>query len=575
MQKILFLDIETDKLDAEKIHVVVCKDGQTETLNYFTKANIFNKFILNYDILVGHNIVSFDAPVLNKLWNSCIPISKIVDTFLLSALFNPDREGKHSLAAWGKRLNLDKIEYLDFSEFNSKMLEYCINDVEITYKLYHYLMDIEKRDFSDKSIRLEHKIRHVLNKQERHGFYLDVEKAHKLMMEVSTEAKTIEDNLLTKVPLRVKFIKDVKIKIKKDGTRSNVGLKKYDTNLIVGDFCAIEFEKFNLASPKQIIERLDQYGWKPVEFTPKGSPKISERNLQTISSSAPEEIKRLAEWKMLKTRAKTIESWLDVVDKENRVHGKVITMGAVTGRMVHSEPNMANIIANNKPYGEECRSCWTVPSEEYVLVGMDAKGLELRMLANYMNDEEYIHEVVEGDPHTYNQKLAGLPTRTSAKTFIYAFIYGAGDRKIGSVVNGSAEQGKKLREKFLTSIPKLDSLVKNVQKFATRGYIRGIDGRRIMIRHPHAALNTLLQGGGAVCCKQWSIFIDEEIRKRKLRAYLVNTIHDEQQYEVHEDDAQELVSLADPCIARVSPYFSMKVPLNADAKIGVTWAQTH
>ena len=137
MLKILFLDIETDKLDAEKIHVVVCKDGQTETLNYFTKASIFNKFILNYDILVGHNIVSFDAPVLNRLWNSCIPISKIVDTFLLSALFNPDREGKHSLAAWGKRLDLEKIEYLDFSEFNSEMLKYCINDVEFTYKLYH------------------------------------------------------------------------------------------------------------------------------------------------------------------------------------------------------------------------------------------------------------------------------------------------------------------------------------------------------------------------------------------------------------------------------------------------------
>jgi DNA polymerase I-like protein with 3'-5' exonuclease and polymerase domains len=494
---------------------------------------------------------------------------------LLSALVNPDREGKHSLAAWGKRLDLEKIEYLDFSEFNSEMLKYCINDVEITYKLYHYLMDIERRDFSDKSIRLEHKIRHVLNKQERHGFYLDVEKAHKLMMEVVTEAKNIEDNILSKVPLRVKFIKEVKIKIKKDGTRSNVGLKKYDTNLIVGDFCAIEFEKFNLASPKQIIERLNQYGWKPVEFTPKGSPKISEKNLQTISSSAPEEIKRLAEWKMLKTRAKTIESWISVVDKDNRVHGRVITMGAVTGRMVHSEPNMANIIANNKPYGEECRSCWTVSNNEYVLVGMDAKGLELRMLANYMNDESYIYEVVEGDPHTYNQKLAGLPTRTAAKTFIYAFIYGAGDRKIGSIINGSAEQGKRLREKFLTSIPKLDSLVKNVQKLATRGYIRGIDGRRMMIRHPHAALNTLLQGGGAICCKQWAIFLDEEIRNRKLRAYLVNTIHDEQQYEVHKDDADELVNLADPCIARVSPYFSMKVPLNADAKIGVTWAQTH
>jgi DNA polymerase I-like protein with 3'-5' exonuclease and polymerase domains len=243
--------------------------------------------------------------------------------------------------------------------------------------------------------------------------------------------------------------------------------------------------------------------------------------------------------------------------------------------MIHAEPNMANIVANNKPYGKECRSCWTIPDNQHVLVGMDAKGLELRMLANYMKDERYIHEVLEGDPHTYNQELAGLPTRTSAKTFIYAFIYGAGDQKIGSIVGGSTREGRKLRQKFLSGLPKLDTLIESVQKYSERGYIRGIDGRRIIVRRPYAALNTLLQGGGAICCKQWSIILDEEIEKRKLNAHLVNTIHDEQQYEVHRDHAEELVDIADSCMLQVSTYFNMLIPLNADAKIGGTWQETH
>jgi DNA polymerase-1 len=575
MQRILFLDIETDGLDATQIFVCVTKDKETGEVRYHTRADTFNNTVEDYDIVVGHNILSFDAPYLNKLWKSGLTVSKIQDTYILSCLFNPDREGRHSLEAWGQRLGLGKINYKDFTHFNPEMLEYCENDVHITHKVYDYLMSTEKKDFSDKSITLEHKIRHVLNKQESKGFYLNTEKAHKLMMEVSNKAEEIESSVLNKVAPRAKLIREVVPKIKKDGTLSSIGLKNIDKNIIGGPFSVFEYEKFNLASPKQIIERLDQYGWSPIEFTPKGSPKISEKNLETISPSAPEEIKRLAEWKMLKTRAKTIESWLEVVDNNSRVHGKVITMGAVTGRMVHADPNMANIVANHKPYGGDSRSCWTVPDDNHVLVGMDAKGLELRMLAHYMKDEPYIHEVLEGDPHTYNQELAELPNRNAAKTFIYAFIYGAGNQKIGSIVNGSQEDGRKLREKFLSNLPKLDNLIQSVQKHSSRGYIRGIDGRRILIRRAHAALNTLLQGGGAICCKQWAIFLDEEIQRRKLRAYLVNTIHDEQQYEVHMDDAEELVSIADLCMTRVSNFFQMNIPLNADAKIGRTWQETH
>ena len=206
---------------------------------------------------------------------------------------------------------------------------------------------------------------------------------------------------------------------------------------------------------------------------------------------------------------------------------------------------------------------------------MDAKGLELRMLAHYMKDDEFSSEVVDGDPHTYNQNAAGLETRSQAKTFIYALLYGAGPAKIGSIINGSSRQGKAIQEKFLHNVPKLNKLIDAVRGKSSRGYIRGIDGRSLWIRQARAALNTLLQGGGAIVCKQWSIFLFDEIQKRKLDAHLVNTIHDEQQYEVHKKDAEELCTVADQTMQQTGKFFKTRVILNADAKVGATWAETH
>ena len=211
----------------------------------------------------------------------------------------------------------------------------------------------------------------------------------------------------------------------------------------------------------------------------------------------------------------------------------------------------------------------------HCLVGMDAKGLELRMLAHYMQDDSFISEVIDGDPHTYNQNAAGLETRAQAKTFIYALLYGAGATKIGSIINGSSRQGKEIQEKFLHNVPKLGSLIEAVRRKASRGYIRGIDGRRLWIRQARAALNTLLQGGGAIVCKQWSIYLFDEIQKRKLDAHLVNTIHDEQQYEVRKEHAEELMKIADTTMLKTGEFFDMRLPLNADATMGTTWAETH
>ena len=444
--------------------------------------------------------------------------------------------------------------------------------------MFKHLLDDEKDSFCDGSIELEHMIKHVITQQERKGFYLDEKKTHILLSEIKSKSDEILLQVRQEVKPSVRLVREVIPRYKKDGCLAATGLQSIDRphETVGGPFSMISFEPFNLGSPKQIIARMERFGWKPVEFTEKGQAKITQKNLETVSSTAPSSIRNLAKWKMLETRVKTMEGWLDALSSDGRVHGKVFPMGAVTGRMTHAEPNLANIVSSNKPYGTELRSCWTVENvDTHCLVGMDVKGLELRMLAHYMQDDNFTSEVIDGDPHTYNQNAAGLETRAQAKTFIYALLYGAGAAKIGSIINGNSRQGKETQEKFLRNVPKLGKLIGAVQKKASRGYIRGIDGRKLWIRQARAALNTLLQGGGAIVCKQWSIILHDEIQKRNLDAHLVNTIHDEQQYEVSKEHSEELMEIADTTMLKTGEFFNMRLPLNADATMGTTWAETH
>lgn len=570
------LDIETDSLDAKVIWCVCVKTLNHDEWVVATKPEHLS-FITQDDILVTHNGIEFDIPVLNRLWRTGIKLPQIRDTLIMSRLFNPEREGGHSLGSWGKRLAFYKLSFDNFEGLSDNMIEYCKQDVKLTEKLYIHLKQ-EGRSFSRESIDLEHNIAHVINKQKEHGFYLDTDKASKLYQETYTKAKSIEQEIKLEFKPKAKLIREVTPKIKKDGTLSSVGLRDIDNacNVVGGSFSLFKYEPFNLGSPKQIIERLNSCGWKPVLFTPKGSPKICERNLETISDNAPASAKKLAEWKMLESRWKTVEGWLKFCEADNRIHGKVFTMGAVTGRMTHADPNMANVVSSEKPYGVQCRECFTVgDTDNYSLVGMDAKGLELRMLAHYMNDPEYIDIVLHGDPHTANQKAAGLTTRAQAKTFIYAFLYGAGAEKLGTVVNGTARDGAQLKKQFLYNMPSLNRLINKVQRVCEKGNVRGLDGRRIFIRHQHASLNTLLQGAGAIVCKQWSICMHRYIKANKLDANLVNTIHDELQYEVANSDVDEIVLGADKMMQETGKILNVRLELNADAKVGKTWASTH
>ena len=580
MKKRLLLDIETPMITGgmlpDKIYLIVGKDTKSKEIFTFTEDKLedFKTLVSNYDEFVGHNIIGFDAPVINKVLAIDLhQQGKVIDTLVLSRLFNPVREGGHSLKSWGDALRFDKLDFKDFSQYSDEMLTYCVRDVEVTEKVLTYLIR-KYPDFSKEAIRLEHDVSRIITQQERNGFLFDMGNAHLLLGKLREKINEIEIKVKERfVPLPT-FVKEVKPRRRKDGTLSTVGLNSLGQGWVnvMGEFSLIEMKEFNLGSRQQIGRYLQYFGWIPTKFTDKGHIIVDEKVLEGVEGIPEAEL--IKDFLLLQKRIAQVSSWVEAVAEDGRVHGRVITNGAITGRMSHMSPNMAQVPAVYSPYGTECRGLWVVPSG-YKLVGVDASGLELRILSHYMNDKEYIDAIINGDIHTTNQNLAGLDTRDQAKTFIYAFIYGAGDEKLGTIVGGNRSDGKKIKERFLRGTPALASFRQRVGKATGKGWLRGIDGRRLIIRNRHSAVNTLIQGGGAIVMKKALILLDDYVLQNKLEARPVANVHDEFQYEVLEAHADDFGKLAVNSIVNAGIELGIRCPLNGEYKSGNNWQETH
>ena len=542
------IDIETN-LKHNTIWCCSTYNLDTKEVKTWTNAQDFNKFIQQAVLIIAHNGISFDYPVLNRVWKTSIRLSQVRDTLVMSRLSNPSREGGHSLANLAKLVNRTKKEYDDFEGgLTDDMILYCQEDVIICGELYLYLLQ-ELKGFSEQSIDLEHKVQAIITKQEKHGFKLDTVKAQCLLGQWKRKLSDIEQELQTIFPpiITQRFSEKTGKQLKDD------------------------IEVFNPGSRQQIAKRLVEKGWKPTKHTEKGAVIVDESVLDGVDIP---EAKRIAEYLLIQKRVAQVESWLEFVSDERRVHGKVITNGAVTGRMTHHSPNMAQVPSSSSPWGHECRDCWTVDDGK-VLVGADASSLELRMLAHYMKDESYAKEIVEGDVHTKNQLAAGLETRAQAKTFIYALLYGAGPAKIGKIVGGSAKAGQELISNFLRNTPALKSLREKVERLSEQGTLPGLDGRKLQVRSAHAALNTLLQSAGAIVMKQGLVILSSKIQQQKLNANFVANVHDEWQIECSQDDADAVGKLAVSSIKEAGEVLGLRCPLDGEYKKGTTWAQTH
>ncbi len=576
----IVLDIETN-LAHDKIHVVVTKNIDTGEVNLWKAADNLREYLKDVSLIVMHNGIAFDAPVLNRLWKTKIRLNQVYDTLIVSRLLDPSRENGHSLEAWGQTLGFRKIDYakvwtwlMDRPQAYSGecfdlphhglLDEYCVRDVEVTAKLYLKLVnDFNEKQFSLESLELEHSVAAIIAEQERNGFKLDQIYTTCLLTDIKSKVAGIYERMQQRwPPVTVERYSDKTGKRLKDSVVT-----------------------FNPGSRQQIGERLKELGWKPKEFTETGIPKIDETVLAGIKIP---EAQIIAEYLMLQKRISQIESWMEAVGKDGRVHGKVITNGAITGRATHSSPNMSQTPNISAAYGKECRECWTV-EEGNVLVGVDLSGVELRCLSHYMQDAEWQRELLEGDVHWKNTQAFGLvpmgtlkedtkehkDARNLSKTLTYSVLYGAGAAKVGSTVGGSTKQGAKLIDNFLNNTPSLKKLKGKVDKFAAKGFVPAIDGRKIWVRSEHAALNSLLQSAGALIAKQWLVHIKENLLAEGIWYKQVLWSHDEVQIETKPETAERVGEIVVQSARQAGETLKFRCPIDAEFRIGRNWYETH
>ena len=563
-------DLESNGLynEVSTIHCIVLKDIDTNKIIQ-VDVNEALKLLSEAELIIGHNIIKYDIPVLKKLYGFKTK-AKVFDTLVATRLIWSDLTdsdmkrvhtinyprslvNRHSLKAWGIRLGNYKQQIdTDWSVFTQEMLEYCIQDVEVTHTLYQKILG--QKIYSE-SLDIEHAVAELISRQEIYGVMFDKEKAIKLYAELSSERDTIKQEMEeTFKPITIKRVSEKTGKPLKD-----------------------KVVEFNPSSRRQIADRLKtKYNWKPVVFTNDGLAKVDDTVLNSLNFP---EAKLLARYFLLEKRigmlAEGKQAYLKLETK-GRLHGTVNTNAAVTGRATASQPNLQQVPSVGVPYGKQFRELFTVPKNKS-LVGCDVSGLELRILGHYIakfDNGAYADVVVNGDIHTENQKLAGLDTRDQSKRFLYAWLYGAGVSKIAEVTGKSNKEAAQVKKRFLNRLPALSKLIKQVQLSAERGYLVGLDKRHIKIRNSFSALNSLLQGAGAVVCKQWLIEFDKAIKDFK-DVQQVLWVHDEIQIECPKDKADEIGKLAVECIERTGKHFNLRVPLTGAYKSHINWSGTH
>jgi DNA polymerase I-like protein with 3'-5' exonuclease and polymerase domains len=597
----LIFDIETNGLydQANVIFCVVIYDINKQQIFTYGPDCAADAIahLATADVLIGHNIIFYDIPVLQKL-HSFDRKCRILDTLICTRLIWPKEllydldceqypqvptqmRGAASLKAWGYRLADHKIEFKDFSQYSEEMLQYCVQDVEVTRKLWEHIC---KQHYPEPALRLEHDFAWAINKQIRAGIPFDIDAALDLVDVLRTKQTELETQLKKIFPP----IKHESVFVPKVNNAKRGYVKGQP-------FTKVTYTEFNPGSRTQIVERLQQkYGWKPPKNTEKGNPILDDDVLAALPYP---EAQPLAEYMLIKKRLGQIaegkNAWLKLVNNEDqRMHGDVVTNGCITGRCAHRYPNMGQVPASYSPYGHECRNLFHAP-QGWDLIGIDAKALELRCLAGYLalwDDGEYAALVVnpEVDIHTYNQEQFGVATRDISKRLLYGMLYGCGAVKAGTIIDPDEKDEIVLRQlgstainSFMKGVPALKKLKQQIDEtIGSRGYLRGLDRRILHCRSAFKGLNVLLQSAGAILMKQVVTFTHNNIESNLNLVHghhweQMLMVHDEIQLACHPDYTNSIREQAMLAFPQAQEFFGFRCLIEGDSRVGKTWAETH
>lgn len=602
IKKWYVFDLETNGLydEVATIHCLVLHDlNRDQTFTYGPDSIAAGlEHLATADVLIGHNILFYDIPVIRKLYPFyTFAAARIIDTLITTRLIWPKEKlydmdteqytqvppklrGSASLKAWGYRLSDYKINFKDFKEYSEEMLAYCIQDVNVTTQLFKHT---QKQTCSEAALKLEHDFALAIEKQIRSGFPFDVDACLDLVDDLRTKQATLEADLKKLFPpkkIETVFVPKV----------NNAG-----RGYVKGQpFTKVMHEEFNPGSRQQIVNRLQtKYGWVPEKSTEKGNPILDD---DVLSALPYPEAKPLAEYMLIKKRLGQIadgnNAWLKLVNDETGcMHGDVVTNGCITGRCAHRNPNMGQVPAGYSEYGKECRGLFHAP-DDWTLIGVDAKALELRCLAGYLahwDDGEYARVVTDEsiDIHVFNQEMFGVATRDIAKRLLYGLLYGCGALKAGTIVDPNEKDESVLRKlgntainSFMQGIPALKELKDRIaHNIAKREYLIGLDGRPLFCRSDFKGLNVLLQSSGALIMKQVVI----ELHKKMYDLGYVyghdwqqhGFIHDEIQVSCPPAMVDTLTSVALEAFPASQQFFDFQCPIHGDAHVGYSWDQTH
>ena len=609
MTKKVFLDLETNGLldTVDTIWLAITKDPVTNEVKTFSDHDEKSEplkdltpYLDSFDSIIGHNLIAYDLPVMIKLlnWKPKADV-KLVDTMIISQLNNFRREGKHSLANFGKILKDAKGDSPAFDHYSEEMKVYGIQDINLTHKVYKYVVNeaqtlIANRPNFKTALQTEHAIAEICARQVTTKWNFDTTKAKKFYEQLTAEMKVIEDEinptlkprkvLIDKEPKKAKYLQDGRFSAVSARMLSEflgTEIKQTDTDKWKPNklFQRFKMTEANLGNMDMVRGMLIDAGWNPSMYTPGGEPKITPDTLHTIKGDIGQKVLK---YYQLRSRHSVLKGWIELAElNNNRVYVEAFNLGTPTSRQRHSK--VVNVPNSNAFFGSEMRSLF-IADDNKVMVGCDSSGNQIRALCHYLNNKEVNDHVLNGDIHQHNADTVGV-SRPLAKGLLYATVFGAGFAKLGKMVTGveDIEKGKEVKNKLYNALPGLKELVEKLNRFfyTTKnkdglGFIPGLDGRRIYAESSFKCLNYLLQCFEAITVKTAVVNAFKMFKDENIEVDMLGLIHDEVQVQTKPENVERVKEILSYSFGDyITKKLELNIQMNGDAKHGKSWLETH